>query len=126
MKEDVTMDNGLECNLYARVSKIEIYPHCKQKSIHTHAAVECDQLGYLTNGNVVLSGFTFMNNATYNCSEGYTLNGSAVRMCNATGHWVPEEPACDCKYICKIWLKQSSTRYKNISLQNVMLVGMAS
>ena len=66
--------------------------------IFMHTAVVCNQLHHPTNGSVVFSETTFMSSATYSCSEGYKLNGSAVRMCNATGHWIPDEPACDRRF----------------------------
>ena len=43
-----------------------------------------------------LSGTTFMNSATYSCNDGYSLNGDNLRECNASGHWVPDEPTCEC------------------------------
>ena len=64
-----------------------------------HIAIECDLIDpSITGGSVELSGTTFMSNATYSCSEGYKLNGSAVRMCDATEHWVPDEPTCDRRF----------------------------
>ena len=37
--------------------------------------------------------------ATYTCSEGYRLDGDAVRTCQANGQWDGAEPSCTCEYI---------------------------
>ena len=66
----------------------------KPISLH-YIAVGCNQLNNPMDGYVQLSGTTFMNNATYSCKEGYELNGDNVRVCNASGRWVPDEPTCE-------------------------------
>ena len=99
IRDCAKMDNGLEWNLSAGVSKVPVCVYTHYNHIPLYVGIECDLPDYPTNGKVALSETTFMNNATYSCSDGYKLNGSAVRMCNATGHWVPDKPACDRKCI---------------------------
>ena len=51
----------------------------------------------ITNGQVMTpSGTTFTNTATYSCNVGYTLSGSATRVCGSNGMWTPDTPACLC------------------------------
>ena len=32
--------------------------------------------------------------ANYTCDEGFALNGTETRVCQASGEWEPEEPSC--------------------------------
>jgi len=32
--------------------------------------------------------------ANYTCNEGFALNGTETRVCQASGEWEPEEPSC--------------------------------
>ncbi len=36
-----------------------------------------------------------MSTANYSCHPGYNLTGAAIRMCNSSGSWTPEEPVCN-------------------------------
>ena len=58
-------------------------------------AVDCGSLT-VPNGKVsTSSGTTFMNTATYTCDDGYTLNGTSTRTCQASGTWSLTAPTCD-------------------------------
>jgi len=57
---------------------------------------DCGNLIDPINGAVLhIDGTTFGQTAHYNCSEGYTLNGTDTRICNASGIWTLEAPSCD-------------------------------
>ena len=48
------------------------------------------------NGAVLhIDGTTFGQTAHYICNEGYTLNGTDTRTCNASGEWTLETPSCE-------------------------------
>lgn len=44
--------------------------------------------------NLTRVGADYSNAAVYACTNGYRLNGSALRRCNATGQWEGEPPTC--------------------------------
>eukprot|EP00731_Ephydatia_muelleri_P030228 Em0021g751a len=54
----------------------------------------CGQLQAPLNGNVVTSGTSFGNSATYTCNTGYYLVGQATRMCGLNGQWTNAVPFC--------------------------------
>jgi len=57
---------------------------------------DCHDLATPANGKVQLTaGTTFGQSAYYSCLEGYALNGTGTRTCNASGKWTPEAPTCD-------------------------------
>ena len=59
-------------------------------------AVDCGPLNNPTYGLVTsVSGTTLNNMATYSCNSGYTLNGTQMRICQASGRWSNAEPICD-------------------------------
>ena len=37
--------------------------------------------------------------ATHTCSEGYSLVGDVLRICQANGQWDGAEPTCTCKLL---------------------------
>ncbi len=60
-------------------------------------AVDCGSLTVL-NGQVnTTSGNIFESKATYACDDGYTLNGTSIRICQANGTWSLKVPTCDCE-----------------------------
>ena len=57
---------------------------------------DCGILTPPANGAVSTpEGTTFGATATYSCDAGYTLNGSAATMCDASGNWTNPPPTCD-------------------------------
>jgi len=78
--------NSSECNATGNWS--ERSPTCQLK--------DCGNLNDPTHGTVwQTNGTTFGQTASYNCSEGYALNGTEFRTCNASGLWTLESPTCD-------------------------------
>ena len=58
--------------------------------------VSCGSLNAPTNGHVNTTGGTsFEDVAMYSCDEGYMLNGTVVRTCQADGQWNGSEPTCE-------------------------------
>ena len=58
--------------------------------------VSCDQPGIPSNGRVDTSaGTSFGDVARYSCNTGYTLNGTAERICQANREWNGSVPACE-------------------------------
>ena len=60
-----------------------------------YAAVDCGNLTDISNGLVSLTETTFGSIATYSCDEGFGLQGSSERVCEATGQWNGSEPLCE-------------------------------
>ena len=66
---------------------------------------DCGSLIDPGNGSVWhTDGTTFGETAFYNCSEGFQLNGTEFRTCNASGNWTFESPTCD--VIGKLYIKR--------------------
>lgn len=60
-----------------------------------HTAVNCGPLNNPLNGQVSLTGTTFIHMATYSCNSGHILTGGdAVRECQSDGTWSGEAPMC--------------------------------
>lgn len=55
----------------------------------------CGQLESPVNGKVHLSGTNIGDTATYTCQQGFTLNGSPLRVCDTDGQWTNSQPTCD-------------------------------
>ncbi|WAR22298.1 CFAH-like protein [Mya arenaria] len=59
-------------------------------------SVACDQVPSVKNGSIVggdISPYFEGQNVTYNCTSGYTINGTTTISCNGSGVW-PETPSC--------------------------------
>ena len=50
-------------------------------------AVNCRDLNDPPNGQVVQSGFTPAQSATYMCNSGYQMVGNKFRVCQNNGQW---------------------------------------
>ena len=57
-------------------------------------AVDCLGLNNPTNGQVSLTGTTFMHTATYTCPSGFFLVGDETRTCQSNGLWTELPPEC--------------------------------
>ncbi|XP_063401402.1 sushi, von Willebrand factor type A, EGF and pentraxin domain-containing protein 1-like [Mytilus trossulus] len=57
-------------------------------------SVSCQVLESPDNGNVNTLGLTFRNIATYSCSDGYSLEGGSIRVCQSDGTWSGTSPNC--------------------------------
>ena len=44
-----------------------------------------------------LTETTFGSIATYSCDEGFGIQGSSERVCEATGRWNRSQPSCESK-----------------------------
>lgn len=63
-----------------------------------NTAVDCYTRALsVDNGQVVTSGSALNSTAIYSCNTGYTLTGSATRVCGSSGLWTPDAPNCICK-----------------------------
>jgi hypothetical protein len=47
-----------------------------------------------TNGTMIVSGYTFGNNVTFQCEEGFNIIGSDMIKCMSTGNWSASVPTC--------------------------------
>ena len=54
----------------------------------------CSDLLPPTNGEVSVEGGSFGDTAVYSCNPGFTLEGSATRVCMASGQWSDTPPTC--------------------------------
>ena len=62
-------------------------------------AVDCGSLDPPMNGDVMLTGTTFNEEAEYSCDSGYSLSGSANRRCMSNREWSGNNPICMSKYM---------------------------
>ena len=74
---------------YVSVSFRVCYMHYGQ-TVHGLCTVDCGGLSSPPNGHVSLNRFT----ATYNCNDGYSLEGDDSRNCLIDGSWSGSEPNC--------------------------------
>ena len=58
-------------------------------------AIHCANISNPLNGAVVFDANTVGSQANYSCSEGYILNGTTTRVCQADGQWSGSEPTCE-------------------------------
>lgn len=75
----------------------------KDKAIHCFhelfcvcaAKLSCDVLMEPDGGSVVHTGRTIGSEATYNCRQGFSLQGNMTRICQPDGMWSGNEPTCE-------------------------------
>ena len=60
-------------------------------------AVSCGDPGTPQNGRRTLAATTFASNVTYECSDGYMLEGPQTRQCLSNRQWSNTLPRCDCE-----------------------------
>ncbi|KAL5012246.1 hypothetical protein ScPMuIL_010797 [Solemya velum] len=58
------------------------------------SVIRCEYPGDIDNGRRIGYNFTYSNQITYLCDDGYELIGSHTRVCLATGRWSASEPHC--------------------------------
>lgn len=58
-------------------------------------AKDCGALAVPLNGSTTGRKTTFPNTVTFSCHEGFLLNGSTVRRCQADGSWSGTETSCE-------------------------------
>ncbi|KAF2347040.1 Sushi/SCR/CCP domain, partial [Trinorchestia longiramus] len=58
------------------------------------AGLSCGYPGYLRNGALEGTRYSFGDSVRASCSAGYRLEGSVLRTCQANGDWSGEQPSC--------------------------------
>ncbi|XP_058886297.1 sushi, von Willebrand factor type A, EGF and pentraxin domain-containing protein 1 isoform X1 [Acipenser ruthenus] len=57
-------------------------------------SVMCSNPQNIENGNYQLSGQAYLSTVSYECNEGYRLQGSSTLTCEASGEWNDSAPVC--------------------------------
>lgn len=58
--------------------------------------VQCmEVLSSPTNGNLEITGNTYLSEAQYSCVEGFAVVGPTVRICQDDGQWSGNQPHCE-------------------------------
>ncbi|MGH0158069.1 UNVERIFIED_CONTAM: hypothetical protein FKN15_073952, partial [Acipenser sinensis] len=57
-------------------------------------SVMCSDPQNIENGNYQLSGQAYLSTVSYECNEGYRLQGSSTLTCEASGEWNDSTPVC--------------------------------
>ena len=57
-------------------------------------AIECPELMNLLNGIVSVHNDRFCLEATYECDDGFELDGTETRQCQLNGEWANDAPVC--------------------------------
>jgi hypothetical protein len=60
----------------------------------TCTLIDCGTIAQPANGQTVLTGTTIRSTATTSCNIGWTLQGTEVRTCQASGTWSGERATC--------------------------------
>uniref|UniRef100_A0A8C6R0X9 Sushi, von Willebrand factor type A, EGF and pentraxin domain-containing protein 1 n=1 Tax=Nannospalax galili TaxID=1026970 RepID=A0A8C6R0X9_NANGA len=84
--EGYTLDGDEESACLASGSWSHSSPVCE--------LVTCSRPENINNGKYVLSGLTYLSTASYSCENGYSLQGSSIIECTASGSWDRESPTC--------------------------------
>ncbi|XP_015913201.1 membrane cofactor protein isoform X2 [Parasteatoda tepidariorum] len=68
--------------------------------------ISCNDPGYIENSNRLGHLFTFPNNITYICNEGYRMLGTnektMTKLCGPKGQWIPNKPVTCEAIVCPI------------------------
>ena len=62
--------------------------------VHLFTVVDCGLLVAPLFGEVNLTDTTFGSVAGYSCDRGYSINGTAMRVCEGSGEWSGTMPQC--------------------------------
>ena len=62
-------------------------------------ARSCGNPGVPDNGKKNSSTYKYGNSIAFECDDGYTLSGPAVRTCQNTGMWTGIQPTCKSKLL---------------------------
>ncbi|XP_076046526.1 sushi, von Willebrand factor type A, EGF and pentraxin domain-containing protein 1-like [Oratosquilla oratoria] len=60
----------------------------------TCESVSCGPPEPISNGKISGSDYTFSNKISYECNEGYVLQGLSLRVCQENGYWSDSTPYC--------------------------------
>ena len=88
---------GVDLSLHARVRMIIFKVLCFKP--FPHSVNVCPTLVAPANGNLVLSGNTFGETASYTCNTGFTLEGDPTLTCDGDGQWSRSSPVCNRKLL---------------------------
>ena len=86
---------GVDLSLHARVRMLIFKLSCLKP--FPHSVNVCPTLVPPANGNLVLSGNTFGETASYTCNTGFILVGDPTLTCQSDGFWSGPEPTCEGK-----------------------------
>lgn len=56
--------------------------------------IRCGYVGSITNGHVSVTKPSYGGVATFECDEGYEMNGDSTRSCQLNGKWSGKNPEC--------------------------------
>ena len=86
---------GVDLSLHARVRMLILKVSCLKPFPHSDNV--CPTLVPPANGNLVLSGNTVGETASYTCNTGFILEGDSTLTCGEDGQWSGSPPVCNRK-----------------------------
>ena len=89
------LSNGSYADEAPTCEGINILARYSHHMIFLCTTVNCGELSNPSDGQVFHPITTKGGIATYNCSEGFVLNGEENRVCLGNGSWSDMEPTCD-------------------------------
>ena len=88
----------LQCAWYSYNIFVNDFRHYWQKScLFLFVAKDCGPLSVPLNGSLTGNETTFPNEASFSCDDGFILNGSRTRRCQADGFWSGIQATCNGK-----------------------------
>jgi len=71
--------------------------YCQKSCLFLFIAKDCGPLAVPLNGSLTGNETTFPNEASFSCDNGFILNGSRTRRCQADGSWSGIQATCQGK-----------------------------
>ena len=76
----------------------ESNPDSLDPDVCFYKPIVCPTLQPPSSGSVFTAGYSLYDLSTYQCDEGYKLQGQAVSQCEASGKWNSTNPTCETLY----------------------------
>ena len=99
---------------------------CSSSLYILYCTVTCQDLETPSNGNIICSSSNrsqqYQDRCTFQCNEGYELQGSVIRQCEASGEWSGNETQCNIRHCPDITTLVPNSRSCDTSYTSTCMV----